>query len=192
MEQSGIGYALARLCHEKGARVLIGDLKLVPEAEKYVSQAAKGEVIFQHCDVTSWQSLHALISAAVEKFGEVPDVYVPSAGVFEPPWSNFWDDNEDNAYKMMQINVNHPIKLTRLAMRALAGADKQGVVALLASSAGIRGNYLAALYASSKHAVVGFAKSMGQADTEEGVKVVCILPGMGKNMKCLSFVSPSF
>ena len=23
----------------------------------------------------------------------------------------FWDDNEDDAYKMMQINVNHPIKV---------------------------------------------------------------------------------
>ena len=97
--------------------------------------------------------------------------------MFEPPWSNFWDDNEDEAYKTFQINTQHPVKLTRLAMRALAGAEKQGVVALLSSSAGIRGNYLASLYATSKHAVVGFAKSMGQADVEEGVKVVCILPG---------------
>lgn len=108
----------------------------------------------------------------------MPDVYVPCAGVFEPPWSNFWDDNEDEVYQMIQINTNHPIKLTRFAMKALAGAGKQGVVALIASSAGIRGNYLAVLYASSKHAVVGFTKSIGQADAEEGVKVVCILPGM--------------
>ena len=89
-----------------------------------------------------------------------------------------WDDHEEESYKMIQINVNHPVKLTRLAMRALAGARKQGVVALLASSAGIRGNYLASLYATSKHAVVGFTKSMGQADVEEGVKMVFIMPGM--------------
>ncbi|SMQ45525.1 unnamed protein product [Zymoseptoria tritici ST99CH_3D7] len=175
---SGIGFAFARLCHERGARVLIGDLKLVADAERYVAQAPHGAVAFQHCDVTSWKSLHDLISASVSSFGNVPDVYVPSAGVFEPPWSNFWDDNEYEAYKMMQINVNHPIKFTRLAMRALAGAEKRGVVCLIASSAGIRGNYLASLYASSKHAIVGFAKSIGQADVEEGVKVVCVLPGM--------------
>lgn len=34
------------------------------------------------------------------------------------------------------------------------------------------------MYASCKHAVVGLAKSLGQLDSEEGVKVVCILPGM--------------
>jgi short-subunit dehydrogenase len=79
---------------------------------------------------------------------------------------------------MIEINVNHPIKLTRLAMRALAGANKKGVVCLVASTAGIRANYLASLYTASKHAVVGFAKAMGQADPEEGVKVVAICPGM--------------
>lgn len=100
------------------------------------------------------------------------------AGIFEPPWSNFWDDNESGSYKTMRINVDHPMKLTRLAIRALLGAEKQGVVVLVASTAGIRANYLACLYSASKHGVVGFAKSMGQADTEEGVRVSCVLPGL--------------
>lgn len=170
------GFAFARLCHQRGAKVLIGDLKLVEAAEQYLASAS--DILFQHCDVTNWQSLHDLISWSVEKFGDVPDVYVPSAGLFEPPSSNFWDDSEANDYKTIQINVNHPIKFTRLAMRALAGANKQGVVCLLSSTAGIGGHYLANLYTASKHAVLGFAKSMGQADADEGVKVVCVLPGL--------------
>ncbi|KAI5367751.1 Putative short-chain dehydrogenase/reductase SDR, NAD(P)-binding domain superfamily [Septoria linicola] len=173
---SGIGFAFARLCHEHGAKVLIGDLSLVSQAKDFA--ASSDNIFFQKCDVTNWQDLHDLISASVERFGSVPDVYVPSAGVFEPSWSNFWDDNEENGYKLMRINVDHPIKFTRLAMRALAGAEKQGVVCLLASGAGIRGHYLASLYTASKHAVVGFAKSMGQADGEVGVKLVAVLPGI--------------
>lgn len=78
---SGIGFALARKCHENGARVIVGDLKLVAEAEQYVSKANPAEICFQHCDVTSWKSLHDLISASVKMLGDVPDVYVPSAGV---------------------------------------------------------------------------------------------------------------
>lgn len=62
-------------------------------------------------------------------------------------------------------------------MRALAGAEKQGVVVIVSSTAGIRANYLACLYSASKHGLLGFAKSMGQSDVDEGVKVVCILPG---------------
>ena len=63
-------------------------------------------------------------------------------------------------------------------MKALAGAEKQGVVCLVASTAGIRANYLASLYTASKHAIVGFAKAMGQADVDQGVRINCILPGL--------------
>jgi NAD(P)-dependent dehydrogenase (short-subunit alcohol dehydrogenase family) len=63
-------------------------------------------------------------------------------------------------------------------MRACLGANKPGTVVLVASTAGIRGNYLSSLYCSSKHAIVGFAKSMGEADIEEGIRVVCICPGL--------------
>ena len=175
---SGIGLAFAQLCCESGARAVIADLKLTDEGQKFVDSAKSEQVLFQKCDVSSWADLQNAISASVNTFGEVPDVYAPVAGIFEPPWSNFWDDTEDNSYKTIDINVNHPIKLTRLAMRALAGAQKRGVVCLVASTAGIRGNYLASLYSASKHAIVGFAKSMGQADPDEGVRVVCICPGL--------------
>lgn len=73
----GIGFSFARLCHEKGARVLIGDLKLTSEAEQYVSKAKNSEVAFQKCDVSSWDDLHNLISTSVEKLSAVPDVYAP-------------------------------------------------------------------------------------------------------------------
>lgn len=77
----------------------------------------------------------------------------------------------------MEINVNHPIKLTRIAMRALLGRDKKGVVLMIASVAGLAGLYASPLYCATKHAIVGFVKSMAEADRLEGVKVVAICPG---------------
>lgn len=179
---SGIGLCLAKQFHAKGGRVLIGDLKLTADAEAFLhateASDRPGSVVFQHCDVTKWADLRALVSASVRELGDVPDVYCPSAGVFEPPWSNFWDDTEDEGgYAAVRINTEHPIKLTRLAFRALAGADKKGVVVLVSSNAGLMGVYGSALYVATKHAVVGFCKSLGHADGTEGVKVVCICPG---------------
>ena len=75
----------------------------------------------------------------------------------------------------------HPTKLSRLALRALLSANKKGVVCLVASSAGIRGNYFLPLYTATKHAVVGFTKSVGKLDPDEGVRVVCVLPGTVKS-----------
>lgn len=179
---SGIGLSFAKVFHARGGRVLIGDLKLTPEAEAFLHTTevdAPGSVVFRTCDVTDWKSLHALVSASVEEFGDVPDVYCPCAGIFEPPWSNFWDDaEEEGGYATIKINTEHPIKLTRLAVRALLGADKKGVVMHVASGAGLVGSWGCALYCASKHAIVGLCKSLGHADDAVGVKVVCICPGI--------------
>ncbi|KAL6248426.1 hypothetical protein RBB50_004681 [Rhinocladiella similis] len=178
---SGIGYTFANLCHGRGARVIVGDLKLTDEAKEYLDANPKSEIFFETCDVTSWKSLRNLITTSVQVFGDVPDVYAPVAGVFDPSWSNFWDDTETDSYKTVAINIQHPVKLTRLAMQALASANKQGVVCHVASTAGIRGNFFAPLYSTTKHAVVGLAKSLGQADPEFGVRIVCVLPGTVKS-----------
>ena len=181
---SGIGFAFAQLCLAASARVVIGDINLTPEVRSAFESAGSSQVINRKCDVTSWDDLHDLISASVEAFGDVPDVYAPVAGIFEPRWSNFWDDTikggdgERGHYATLRINVDHPIRLTRLAMKALAGAEKQGVVCLVSSTAGVRPNYLASLYSASKFAVRGFTMSMGQADKDEGVRVVCMMPGL--------------
>lgn len=62
-------------------------------------------------------------------------------------------------------------------MRALLSKNKKGVVLITSSVAGLAGNYVAALYCATKHAMVGFVKSMSEADELEGVKVVAICPG---------------
>lgn len=73
-----------------------------------------------------------------------------SAGIFEPKWSSFLYDTEDEFYMQMRVNAEHPIKLTRIAMRSLLGANKAGVVCLISSGAGLTGIYSAALYCATK------------------------------------------
>lgn len=92
-------------------------------------------------------------------------------------WSNFWDDTEDDRYRALDINISHVLKLTRIAIRAVLGRDKPGVVLIIASIAGLRSSYAPVMYCTSKHALVGFTKGMAVADDHEGVKVVCICPG---------------
>ena len=53
-------------------------------------------------------------------------------------WSNFWDDTEGDGYSQVDINVNHPMKLSRIAIRALLGKNKKGVILITASLAGFQ------------------------------------------------------
>lgn len=92
------------------------------------------------------------------------------------PSTSFWADNEPHRYHLADVNL-HPIKLTRIAMRALLKRNKKGVVIIVSSAAAIYPLYPVPLYNATKAALVAFTKSLRPADEEEGVKVACICPG---------------
>ena len=64
-----------------------------------------------------------------------------------------------------------------MAVRALLGKNKQGVILITASMAGYISMYRTPLYCATKHAMVGFTRSLADADRFQGVKVVAICPG---------------
>ena len=82
---SGINLSFARLALQNGARgILIADLALTKEAEEFVKSAGTSKVVFVKCDVTKRADLENLPKASEKAFGEVPDVWIAGAGVFEP------------------------------------------------------------------------------------------------------------
>ena len=80
---AGISLAFVKLAakHE-GTRVIIADLRLNDEAAEFLKEARN--VVFAKCDVAVWPDLHNLIKVSEKEFGDVPDVYIAGAGVFEP------------------------------------------------------------------------------------------------------------
>ncbi|RDW94818.1 NAD(P)-binding Rossmann-fold containing protein-14 [Coleophoma crateriformis] len=175
---SGINLSFAKLAIEQGARVVIADLKLTKEGEAFVKETNSRSVVFTKCDVTKRADLENLVQSSLDAFQDVPDVWVAGAGVFEPSWSNFWDDTEDDGYSQVDINVTHPMKLSRIAIRSLLGRNKKGVILCVASLAGFQGTFSAPLYCATKHAVIGFVRSLAELERLEGIKVVGIAPGL--------------
>ncbi|KAJ5634235.1 hypothetical protein N7528_002077 [Penicillium herquei] len=178
---AGIGLCFVRLAQANGAgKVIIADINLTEEAHELIQ--ADNNIVYLNCDVTKWHDLQALIDFSNNEFSDVPDVFVPCAGVLEPPNSGFWQDPEPleaNGYSQVDINVNHPkIKLTRLAIRALLKRNKPGVVVLLGSVAGHSSQYLAPIYCATKHAIWGFTKSMADTEKHQNVRVVSVCPGI--------------
>ncbi|KAF2167437.1 hypothetical protein M409DRAFT_66034 [Zasmidium cellare ATCC 36951] len=174
---SGICLAFVRLAMQSGARgVLICDLRLTPEAESLIGE----KVHFLRCDVANWRHLE-YIPKKVEKCfgaGQVADIWIAGAAIFEPEWSSWlYDTEKEGGYHAMRVNAEHPMKFTRIAMRSCLSVNKPCVVLILSSIAGIYGGYATAMYCATKHAVTGFTKSMAQADIDESCKVVAILPG---------------
>ncbi|KAF3394807.1 hypothetical protein DPV78_009068 [Talaromyces pinophilus] len=175
----GIGFNFSEIAFSKGNHVIIADLRLTPVAEEFVKKnEATKRVVFVECDVTLWKDLQNLVTVSLREFEDVPDAYVAAAGLFETSRYSFFEDNEEERYHLMDVNASHPIKLTRIGMKASIPRNKKMVMCVVASMAGLYPLYPSPVYNASKHAVVGFIKCMKPADVEENVKIVGVCPGL--------------
>lgn len=84
---SGIGLSFVQLAVQQGARVLVADPRLTTEGEKFVHGDGAGTTWFAKCDVTKQADLENLVTVSEKELGDVPDVYIAAAGVFEPEYA---------------------------------------------------------------------------------------------------------
>ncbi|CZT15435.1 related to 15-hydroxyprostaglandin dehydrogenase [Ramularia collo-cygni] len=183
---SGICLELTRKLLAAGCSVIIADLALRPEAEEVVNHSPEPRAVFIKTDVADWNQLQAAFDKCLEEFGRL-DIVVPGAGVFEPSWSSFWelnqgeDTNASSSYKTFDININHPIRATQLAidyfMRQGLG---HGSVCMIASIAAQLTLLPVPLYCASKHAIAGFCRSLAMLEPAKNIRVSAVAPGIVK------------
>ncbi|KIN06255.1 hypothetical protein OIDMADRAFT_190292 [Oidiodendron maius Zn] len=191
---SGINLSFASLLLSNGCNVLFADLKLRPEAEAVVNEfsnptnADHGEAIFQETDVTEWKQLELMFSVAEARYGAI-DIVVPGAGVYEPNWSSFWhppgtaestDPIDGNHYKMLDINITHPIRVTQLAVAHFLKRKQPGSIVHISSVAGQRSSSPTPLYNASKHAISSFVRSLARLEKRFRIRVTAVAPGLIK------------
>ena len=129
----GIGLSVTKQAHALGTRVLVADIKTTTDFDTFA--AGKPNILYVQTDVTRWADFDKLFGECEKKWGDVPDAYAICAGLFDPPFSNFWlDPEQDKGYMQVDVNVNHPIKLTRLAIRKSLGKGKRASVCIIVSS----------------------------------------------------------
>ncbi|KAL2834383.1 NAD(P)-binding protein [Aspergillus cavernicola] len=181
---SGINFAFARVLHERGCNVLIADLRLRPDSKAIIdtinaATSANGpRIVFHQTDVTNWTDLENAFDRVETEFGTTADVVCAGAGIYEPPALGFWADvDTDSHYKILDVNLLHPIKTTRIAVRRLQRAQKPGHILHIASVAAQTASLVTPLYQASKHGVVSFVRGMEGLQGLCGIRVVCVAPG---------------
>jgi hypothetical protein len=74
-------------------RIILADLRLTPEAEQFMLEANSkadlqndggARVVFAKTNVTIRADLENLVQVSLRTWGDVPDVWVAGAGIFEP------------------------------------------------------------------------------------------------------------
>ena len=170
----GIGRATAvRLAQEKMRIVLFGgnNLAKLDETRRLVEQQT--ECLAVPGNLTDLQAMDTMFEKMIEAWGGL-DVLVNNAGMtLNAPFAETTVEQFD---AIMAINVRVPYFLTQKAIPYLKRSQAATVIniASVVAHAGYPGQ---SAYAASKHALLGFTKSLAAEHYNDNIRVHAIAPG---------------
>ncbi|MBW1881450.1 MAG: SDR family oxidoreductase [Deltaproteobacteria bacterium] len=171
---SGIGADAARLFAERGDRVI-----LVARREDRLRELANGiehaggDATVQAVDLIDPEAPDALMAWVEKEYGRL-DVLVNNAGFGIQ--DRFEDMPDVDVERMFRVNVLAPMALARASLPLLR-KEGGGSIVNVASVGGVMAHPLNVAYCASKHALVGFSKSLRLELWGTGIDVVCVCPG---------------
>jgi 3-oxoacyl-[acyl-carrier protein] reductase len=170
----GIGRATAFALGRAGARLAICARTAANVDEAVRALGAAGiDAIGMRCDVSDAADVKAFAAFVSRERGHA-GVLVNNAGIgrFKPLLELPLDDWDET----MGVNVRSLYLVTRAFLPGMLGAGG-GTIVNIASLAGKNGVEGGTAYCASKHAVLGFSKSLMLEVRKHGVRVVAICPG---------------
>jgi NAD(P)-dependent dehydrogenase (short-subunit alcohol dehydrogenase family) len=156
---TGIGLACAAALAAAGARVTVFGRREAP---------LRAAVAAGHAQAVMVGDVRA--PEAVLQF----DVLVNAAGVARS--APFLRSDDALWREMLDINLMGAVAMTRAVLPGML-ERRAGRVIHVASTASLRGYAYTAAYAASKHALLGFVRSLALETAEKGVTVNAVCPG---------------
>ncbi|KAF5686185.1 15-hydroxyprostaglandin dehydrogenase [Fusarium denticulatum] len=190
---SGICYHFSKVLLERGCNVVMADLTLRPEASELL-KAFPSQALYQLTDVTKWDQLDHAFEVAKKEFGGY-DIVCPGAGVYDPPFSNFWhpagtalskDVHSASRFTSLDINLTHPIYATQQAIGHFTENRKPGSIVHISSIAAQGPVLSVPMYCAAKAGISHFVRSLGGLETPPestdlaSIRVTAVAPGVIK------------
>jgi 3-dehydrosphinganine reductase len=170
---SGLGLGLAQRLLRRGGKVSILDLAVNNEARSLLDQAAVGNSAswqFFAIDIVDEARVRAAVDAAVQAHGS-PQLAINSAGIVLN--KAFADMRGEEFRRVIDINLNGACHFAAAVMPHLRAGSR---LALIASMAGLVGNYGYSAYGASKFGVVGLATALRYEYEPLGIGITCVCP----------------
>jgi len=170
----GLGVDMARTFAKQGSKLALA-ARSGTELEKVRAEleAQGARAISVPTDVGDLASLRALVKETESSLGPI-DVLINNAGIEEV--CDFETMDLEYMEQMLSVNVLGLMWLTRLVVPSMI-ARRSGHVCNIASLAGVTPVPHNAVYSTTKHAVVGFSRSLRLELAEQGVEISVVCPG---------------
>ena len=172
----GIGLAYAECIAKEGGRVAVTDVADTAAAVATI-EAAGGEVIGVTADVTSDDSLNAMVETVEASFGPI-EVLINNASIFASlvlkPFTEIPYDEWD---AVMRVNVRGPMQATKAVLASMQKAGR-GKVINISSGTALRGAPMFLHYVSSKGAIIAQTRAISREVAQHNVQVNSIIVGL--------------
>ena len=175
----GIGRAIAERMAEHGAKVVISSRKAGPceEAAAAINAKHAGAAIAVPANISSKDDLQRLMDETRAAFGKI-DILVCNAA--SNPYYGPMSGISDEAFrKILDNNIisNHwMVHMVAPEMKA----RHDGVIIIVSSVGGLRGNAVIGAYNISKAADFQLARNLAHELSPDNIRVNCIAPGLVK------------
>ena len=165
---AGIGLEMARYCYARGMEVWITGQR---EDALLTASTELGNAPYLAVDLSSTAGSTALL----EWIGEASvDLFVNNAGY--GVWKDVIDAADDELEKMIRLNVEALLRLTRVVAKRMVAAGTGRILNVASTAAFLPGPHMAAYYAS-KAFVLSFSESLHTELRRTGVTVTTLCPG---------------
>lgn len=168
----GIGGAVARALHRRGARVALSGTR-TESLESLAGSLGEGAAAMP-CDLADGDAAAALPGRVAEALGGL-DVLVCNAGMRSD--NLFLRMSDDEWERVLAVNLGSSFRLARAAVRGMIRA-RWGRVVAVTSVVAHTGNPGQANYAASKAGLAGMVKALAREVASRGVTVNCVAPGL--------------
>ncbi|MCY9591083.1 SDR family NAD(P)-dependent oxidoreductase [Paenibacillus chitinolyticus] len=172
---SGIGRQTCLKFARKGDRVVVADFNEAAgmETVEHIKKEG-GEAIFVKVDVSSQESVQALVDEAVAKFGRI-DVMFNNAGIGGA--GPVLTQNMDLYHKTIAVNQHGVAYGIMAAGNKMKELGIKGVIINTASVFGFLASPGTFAYHATKGAVIMMSKSAALELAPHGIRVIAIAPG---------------
>ncbi|MCP4330054.1 MAG: 3-oxoacyl-[acyl-carrier-protein] reductase [Alphaproteobacteria bacterium] len=167
----GIGGAVARRLHDRGATVAISGTRT--ERLDAIAGELGERVHVIPCDLGDVEQVLGLIKRAEDAMERV-DILVNNAGLTRDNLSMMLKDEDWQT--VLDVNLTAAFRLSRAAIRSMM-RRRWGRIINITSVVGVTGNPGQANYAASKGGMIAMSKSMAAEIASRSVTVNCVAPG---------------
>ncbi|MCG8440486.1 MAG: SDR family oxidoreductase [Caulobacterales bacterium] len=172
----GIGRAYAECLAREGAKVVVTDVQDTGPAVRAIASAG-GQAIGAHADVTSNDSLAAMVSEAEAAFGPI-EILVNNAAIFASiVMKPFTEIGEDEWDLVMRVNVRGPFQAAKAVLPSMRRKGR-GKIINISSGTALRGAPMFLHYVSSKGAVIAQTRAISRELAKDNVHVNTLIVGL--------------